>query len=58
LHKPRNCHCEGVEDDRSNLISLIALGRDCFASLAMTVCDSYAKVSLARRGRRKAAGEV
>jgi hypothetical protein len=48
LHKSSNCHCEGVKDDRSNLISLIALGRDCFASLAMTRCDSYAKLSLQR----------
>jgi len=31
LRKSHNCHCEGVEDDRSNLIPLIALGRDCFA---------------------------
>jgi hypothetical protein len=56
LHKSRNCHCEGIpssltlirtgSDDRSNLISLIALIRDCFAELAMTECGSYAKVSL------------
>jgi hypothetical protein len=36
LHKSRNCHCEGVEDDRSNLISLIALIRDCFAEFTLS----------------------
>jgi hypothetical protein len=64
LHKSSNCHCEGVpssltlirtgSDDRSNLISLIALGRDCFAELAMTRCDSYAKRSMPRGGKRVA----
>ena len=58
LHNSRNCHCEGVEDDRSNLISLITFGRDRFAELAMTRFGSYAKLSLIRgmaegRGVRK-----
>ena len=46
MHKSRNCHCEGVpssltlirtgSDDRSNLISLIAFGRDCFAEFTLS----------------------